>query len=137
MRSIIFLVSIILNFVLIYIAYGYNHDKNGVFILANPYERKCLMDWKSKDPNVSYIKEHKVSGPEPFKESVILEFGGYPSNVSFEYEFSSCFSDSFTWVKSLEELDVTVEIFKSQSKSVGFYKPMDSDRILVYGDHDH
>ncbi|MEL7581683.1 MULTISPECIES: hypothetical protein [unclassified Pseudoalteromonas] len=95
------------------------------------------MDWKSKDPNVSYIKEHKVSGPEPFKESVILEFGGYPSNVSFEYEFSSCFSDSFTWVKSLEELDVTVEIFKSQSKSVGFYKPMDSDRILVYGDHDH
>ncbi|KPV98432.1 hypothetical protein AN214_00193 [Pseudoalteromonas sp. P1-9] len=91
------------------------------------------MDWKSKDPSVSYIREHKVSGPDPFNRNVILEFGGYPSNISFQYEFSSCFNDSFTWVNSLEELDAAVKIFASKSKNIGIYKSTDSNKVLIYG----
>ncbi len=118
---------------LLFAIFDSNREESSVFIVANNNEKECLINWKSKDRNVAYIKEHQLLGPELYEGNVILEFGGYPSNTSFQYEFSSCFSDSFIWAHSLSELETAIDFLEKKSRYVGFYKSTDSSKILVYG----
>ena len=128
----ILLISIIINTFFIFVVYNDNEQGEGIFVLVNDLEKECLVNWKSKDQNVTYIKEHKIIGPEIFVGSSVLEFGGYPVNLSFQYEFSSCFNKDYAWVDSLDELDAAIQIFEAKTKNVGFYKSTDSSRIIVY-----
>lgn len=124
--------SLIINLVFITIFISDSKKNESIYLLASNVEAKCLNDWKSQDSRVIFITSHQILGPDPFTEYNLLELGGYDQSTSFTYEFSACFKDKFSTVRTIAEMKYAIDFMGKQSKNIGFYKLPNSDEIVVY-----
>ena len=106
---------------MVFITTFISHSKKdkSIYLLASNVEAKCLNDWKSQDSRVPFITSHQILGPDPFTEYNLLELGGYDQSTSFTYEFSACFKDKFSTVRTIAEMKYAIDFMGKQSKNVG------------------
>jgi hypothetical protein len=96
-------------------------------ILVTPEQKSCLDSW------VGVENEYALFGPEIFEGHSLVTVKKHFTN-EFESDVSGCFYDRHTEVVDYKKIPEMVQFLKATgSKEVYFYKPLNSDNLIIYG----
>lgn len=129
MNKFIFVLSLFLNVVLLFLVINIYFSPVGKPFIATENEIKCLERWKQKQ-----YEKHVVWGPDLFEDHVVVFEEKILKDASFEIEMSGCFYDAVIEQSQIDRIPESVSLLRSQGYSdIAIYKSKVSDIIRIYG----